>query len=119
NRAEYLNWLTNRPRLTNRPPFTNRPFAGRPPPFNRPQAPPKVVTGPFKLLTTITTKPGVQTYTYTDTVTNTLLSPEYRCWAHFVPPFRSTLDQADAESIRKSILTVQAQPTTNGYNLVI
>jgi hypothetical protein len=123
NRADYMNWLkTNRPGPTNPPPFTNGPFAGRPPPqFNRPpfQAPPKVATGPFKLLTTITTKPGVQTYTYTDTITNTLLSPEYRCWAHFVPPFRSTLAEANAENIRESILTVQAQPTTNGYNLVV
>jgi alpha-tubulin suppressor-like RCC1 family protein len=120
NRAAYMNWLTNRPGLTNPPPFTNRPFAGRPPPFNRPpSARPKVVTGPFKPLAKIITKPGVQTYTYTDTITNTLLSPEYQCWAHFAPPFRSTPAEVDPGSIRKSLLTVQAQPTTNGYNLVV
>jgi hypothetical protein len=125
NRQAYMNWRTNRPGFANRPPLTNRPGLGpRPspgqPPLNRPpfQGQPTMITGPFEPLTRIATEPGVQAYTYVDTNANALLSPEYRCRAHFVPPFRATLTQVDAESIRESVLTVQAQPATNGYNLV-
>ena len=138
NRAAYMNWRTNRPGFTNRPPLTNRtafangrtltnrpnygplPSPGQPP-LNRPpfRGQPTMKMGPFEPLARITTTPGVQTYTYVDTNVTAFLSPEYRCRAHHVPPFRSTLSQVDAESIRKSVLTVQAQPRTNGYDLVV
>jgi hypothetical protein len=136
-RLSYMNWRTNRPGFTNQPAFTNRgalrngpSLTNRPaigsraspgqPPLNRPpfQRQATMAMGPFEPLARIATKPGVQTYTYVDTNVTAFLSPEYRCQAHYVPPFRSTLTQVDAESIRKSVLTVQAQPVTNGYDLL-
>jgi hypothetical protein len=110
---------------TNRLSVTNRPSLGpgsspAQPTLNRPAFPgqPITVVGEFKLLARIATKPGVQKYTYVDTNVNTLLSPQYRCRGHFVPPFRATLTQVNAERIRQSVLAVQAQPAVDGYNLV-
>jgi len=108
------------------------PFPGQrssptnPPPIRRPvqngsrfrPGEPSMITGPFKTVGRVNTRPGISEYSYEETNVDTLFQPLYRVRAHFVPPLRAFLNRVDASSIRETRLAVNVNQTTNGYNLV-
>ncbi len=89
------------------------------PSFGRPGGPREdaLVTGPFVVVARIPGRPGVSDYRYVETNVDTLFQPIYRIQAHYSPPLHAKLNQVNATAIRKTILHVTAQPTTNGYAL--
>lgn len=99
--------------MTNRPPFRGPQFAPNPywPREN------SYITNDFNLVARIRTKPGIQTYTYTETNVDILMQPLYRFRAHFPPPYSSSLTQLNSNSIRRTLLQIQSRQTTNGYEL--
>jgi hypothetical protein len=99
---------------TNRPP-NFRPMYGRP--DSRREDP--LITGPFELVARIPGQPGVRDYHYVETNVDTLFQPIYRMQPHYSPPPQVRLSQINAAAIRKTILPVAAQQTTNGYNLTV
>jgi len=89
------------------------------PSFNRPGGPREdpLVTGPFVVVARVPGRVGVSDYRYVDTNVDTLFQPIYRIQPHNTPPFHARLKQVDAAGIRRTILSVAAQQTTNGYAL--
>jgi hypothetical protein len=85
-----------------------QPFGQRPDPF---------VTGPYIVIAQVPGQAGVHNYRYVDTNVDTLFQPQYQIQSHYSPPPHVHLDQVNAASIRKTILTVTAQQATNGYTL--
>ena len=76
-----------------------------------------LVTGPFVVVARISGRPGVSDYRYVDTNVDTLFQPIYRVQTHNTPPYHAHLNQVDAAGIRRTILSITAQQTTNGYAL--
>ncbi|HSY43159.1 MAG TPA: carboxypeptidase-like regulatory domain-containing protein, partial [Candidatus Acidoferrum sp.] len=74
------------------------------------------VTGPFAVIAQIPSQPGAHDYQYTDT--NADISSVYQIQSHYPISHHAHLDQVNADSIRKTILTVTARQTTNGYTLI-
>ena len=99
---------------TNLPP-NFRPMYGRP--DWRHEAP--LITGPFELVARIPGQPGMRDYCYVETNIDTLFQPIYRMQPHYSPPPQVRPAQVSAAAIRKTILSVKAQQTTNGYDLTV
>jgi hypothetical protein len=100
---------------TNRLARLPRPIPGRHP-FQSGEDP--LVTGPAKMVGRVMTRPGVSEYTFEETNVDTLFQPLYSVRAHFVPPYRAFLNRTDTVSIRQSVLSVNVNQSTNGYDLV-
>ncbi len=119
--------MTNNPYWQQRPPggLPGRTFTNRPPNFpqgfGRPgwQREDPFVTGPFQVVARSIGQPGVRDYRYVETNVDTLFQPLYRIQPHYSPPLHAHLDQVNTTSIRKTIISVTAQPTTNGYVLTV
>ncbi len=77
------------------------------------------VTGPYEVVAQCRGVPGLKEYRYIDPNVDTFFQPLYRIQPHYSPPLRARLDRVDAEEIRKTIVTVAAQPTTDGYSLTV
>ena len=92
------------------PPFNGRPGWQREEPF---------VTGPYEIVARCPGVPGLQEYRYIDPDVNTLFQPLYRIQPHYSPPLRARLHRVDADEIRKTIITVAAQPIADGYSLTV
>jgi hypothetical protein len=119
--------MTNDSRRMRPPPFgpngrfpTNlpsnfRPMNGRP---GWPREEP-FVTGPYQVVARAPGVPGLKEYRYIDPNVDTLFQPLYRIQPFYTPPLRAVLNQVDAEQIRKTIVSVMAGPTTNGYVLTV
>jgi alpha-tubulin suppressor-like RCC1 family protein len=91
-----------------------RPMYGRPPGSLREDP---LVMGPFVVIARIPGRPGVSDYRYVETNVDTFFQPSYRIQPHYSPPLHAHLNQVDAAGIRRTILSVAAQQTTNGYAL--
>lgn len=127
------------PRLGTNPMFPFRPRNGTnssfptqlqirtnwPPSFPiRPRFSPNPVMSPFVTVSTpfhevarVPSQAGVYDYSWIDTNADPRRQYNYRVTA-FGSPLHSVLDRVDTDGIRKTILTIAPQPTTNGYNLV-
>jgi hypothetical protein len=79
------------------------------------QNPNQFITGPFAVIAKIPSESGLHNYTYVDT--NTSFQSVYRIQAHYSPQPHAHRDEVNVDSIRKTILTVRARQTTNGYTL--
>ncbi|HEY1662004.1 MAG TPA: carboxypeptidase-like regulatory domain-containing protein [Verrucomicrobiae bacterium] len=121
---------TNNWQYPQRPPFglngrfpTNRPPNFRP--MNRFggwQQQGEMVTGLFAAIARVQgqlPKNGYSGYRYVDTNVDTLFQPVYRIWPHYNPPLRARLRQVDAAAIRKTIISVAGEQTTDGYSLTV
>jgi alpha-tubulin suppressor-like RCC1 family protein len=100
---------------TNLPP-NFRPTYGRP--LGSPREDP-LVTEPFEVVARVPGRAGLSEYRYVDPNVDTLFQPAYRIQPHYSPPLHARLHQVDAAEIRKTIISVVAQPTTNGYALTV
>jgi hypothetical protein len=119
--------MTNDFRFRRPPPFgangrfsTNWPPKFRPT-YSRPnwQREEPFVTGPFEVVAKCRGVPGLKEYRYIDPNVDTLFQPFYRIQPHYSPPFRARLDRVDAAEIRKTIITVAARATGDGYTLTV
>jgi len=119
--------MTNNPYWQRRPPggLPSRALTNRPPNFpqgfGRPgwQREDPFVTGPFQVVARSIGQPGVHDYRYVETNVDTLFQPLYRIQPHYSPPLHAYLDQVNTTGIRNTIISVTAQPTTNGYVLTV
>jgi hypothetical protein len=126
------NWPTNVPfrGLTNR--FAGSPtnrwqnFPGNRPPnslpgYGRPGFNPEanLESGPFVAVARVPGHAGSAGYQYVDTNVDVLIRPLYRVTAHNVPPPRAYLNQVDEAGIRRTMISVTAQPSSNGYTLSV
>jgi hypothetical protein len=100
---------------TNLPPNFRLTY-GRPPGSPREEP---LVTGPFEVVARAPGRAGLSEYRYVDPNVDTLFQPAYRIQPHYSPPLHARLHQVDAAEIRKTIISVVAQPTTNGYALTV
>ena len=119
--------VTNDMRFQRTPPFgpngrfpTNlppnfRPMNGRP---GFPRENP-MVTGPYEVVARAPGQAGLSEYRYIDPNVDTFFQPLYRIQPHYTPPLRAVLHQVDTTEIRKTIVSVVAQQTTNGYALTV
>lgn len=118
--------MTNRFRFR-RPPFrANGRFPTNMPPnfrrlYGRPGWPRQetFVTGPYQVVAQCRGVPGLKEYRYIDPHVDTLFQPAYRIQPHYSPPLRAVLHRVDATEIRKTIISVPARVTTNGYDLTV
>ena len=119
--------MTNNPYSQRRPPggLPGRTFTNRPPNFpqglGRPgwQREDPFVTGTSQVVARSIGQPGVHDYRYVETNIDTLFQPLYRIQPHYSPPLHAHLAQANTAGIRNTIISVTAQPTTNGYVLTV
>ena len=119
--------VTNDFRGMRSPPFrTNGRFPTNWPPNFRPmngrpgwQREEPFVTGSYQVVARAPGVPGLKEYRYVDPDVDTFFQPLYRIQPRYSPPLRAVLHQVDAAEIRKTIISVVAQPTTNGYALTV
>ena len=120
---------TNNFRYPQRPPGFNGRFpTNRPPNIRPPFGPPgsqnrgEWVVGSFTAVGRVpgqVPKNGYAEYRYIDANVDEFAQPAYRIAPHYTPPFRAVLKQVDTAAIRKTIIHVTAEPTTNGYALTV
>lgn len=77
------------------------------------------VTGPYEVVARCRGVPSLKEYHYIDPNVDTFFQPLYRIEPHYSPPLRARLDRVDAAGIRKTIITVAAQPIADGYALSV
>jgi hypothetical protein len=113
-------YMANGKILTNRPP----PFLNPNIRYSRPEwqqtAANRITTNAFQVVAQVPAQPNIRDYHYTDTNVDAFPGPVYRVQAHFPKPaLFAELNQVTTDAIRKTILSVSAEPQTDGYKLTV